>query len=561
MFPQIELALLALVLLLLVGTTDSFRHNGRGQLRQFGEGFSEFPQCKLSSSLRMSAASEVRPVVIGSGPAGLVTAVMLARKGFRHVTVFDQLSEPPSPDDACWGSFGGDRSYNIGLSGRGQKVLRNLGLMDRLEKYSVDVVGRVDWTPTSAVEEPNETIYSSADKSYTTKCLERDRIAACIIADIRQNYNNSISLNFNARCTGLDWKSFGKPNERCVVHVEMENKSNNTVSIQQVVTETELLIGADGARSKVREAIQLRNPSFPVKKFEDKNVRVYRTIPLRFPSDSLKGDKNKSNRKWRLDVNYSARTKSDINIDALPTKEGIYLGVVLYRPWDTRIRNIKTGADANSFFKETFPMFHPFLSQSDLEVFASKNDSTLPKFMYTGPVLHYGKTTALLGDAIHTVKPYFGLGVNSAFEDVGVLEQALNKAKCGSVSKGLELYSKIRGKEAKALVEMSRKFDGGFLTFILPLIVDSICNKALPSIFSRNSIASLQDERYSFTQVRTRKRLDRLMQFTALALTSMLLWRIGQLGLALTLKVGAQFSVTALSKLRLPSLGFFSGNR
>ena len=34
--------------------------------------------------------------------------------------------------------------------------------------------------------------------------------------------------------------------------------------------------------------------------------------------------------KWRKDLNLSCRTKSDINIDALPTKEGYHLGVVLF---------------------------------------------------------------------------------------------------------------------------------------------------------------------------------------------------------------------------------------
>ena len=70
-------------------------------------------------------------------------------------------------------------------------------------------------------------------------------------------------------------------------------------------------------------------------------VRVYRTIPLHFP----KGEKeDKGGKKWRGDLNYSVRTKSDINIDALPTKEGPYYGVVLYRPWDDRFSNMKTGA-------------------------------------------------------------------------------------------------------------------------------------------------------------------------------------------------------------------------
>ena len=53
--------------------------------------------------------------------------------------------------------------------------------------------------------------------------------------------------------------------------------------------------------------------------------------------------------------------------------------------------------------------------------FIAKEPSSLPVFRYVGPRLHRGGTTALIGDAVHTVKPYFGLGVNSAFEDVQVL--------------------------------------------------------------------------------------------------------------------------------------------
>jgi hypothetical protein len=67
---------------------------------------------------------------------------------------------------------------------------------------------------------------------------------------------------------------------------------------------------------------------------------VYRTIPLHFPKGS---NVDKLGKKWRGDLNYSVRTKSDINIDALPTKEGPYYGVVLFRPWDERFSEMKTG--------------------------------------------------------------------------------------------------------------------------------------------------------------------------------------------------------------------------
>jgi hypothetical protein len=62
---------------------------------------------------------------------------------------------------------------------------------------------------------------------------------------------------------------------------------------------------------------------FSVKRFEDKNAIVYRTIPLFWPkelADSRPGD-----------LNYSARTKSGISLDCLPTKEGPFIGVMLYK--------------------------------------------------------------------------------------------------------------------------------------------------------------------------------------------------------------------------------------
>jgi hypothetical protein len=44
-------------------------------------------------------------------------------------------------------------------------------------------------------------------------------------------------------------------------------------------------------------------------RFEDTNARVYKIMPLQLPAS------------WRKDLNYSARTQSGVNLDALPTKE------------------------------------------------------------------------------------------------------------------------------------------------------------------------------------------------------------------------------------------------
>ena len=84
------------------------------------------------------------------------------------------------------------------------------------------------------------------------------------------------------------------------------------------------------------------------------------------------------------------------------------------------------------------------------------------------------------------------------------------------LTQAVHKFSKDMAGEAKALVRISRDLDRpgklGFITFILPLILDSIFNKMAPKIFSPNVISMLQKEGVGFRQVARRKRQDRLLQ-------------------------------------------------
>lgn len=84
------------------------------------------------------------------------------------------------------------------------------------------------------------------------------------------------------------------------------------------------------------------------------------------------------------------------------------------------------------------------------------------------------------------------------------------------MTEAVHKFSNERAGEAKALVRISRELDRpgavGFLTFVLPLILDSIFNKMAPKIFAPNVITMLQKEGYGFRRVARRKRTDRLLQ-------------------------------------------------
>ena len=72
------------------------------------------------------------------------------------------------------------------------------------------------------------------------------------------------------------------------------------------------------------------------------------------------------------------------------------------------------------------------------------------------------------------------------------------------IPSALEKYSSMRASDTKAIVKMSERLDGGFFTFVLPLIVDSILHKLMPKIFSPNTIKSIQDPELTYTQIKLR---------------------------------------------------------
>ena len=291
----------------------------------------------IGSECSAASTKDEAVTIFGAGPTGLATAVMLARRGYRNIEVLERLSEPPNPKAAVWDS--GERSYNIGISGRGQKTLKALDLMDRIELYSSDVVGRKDWSPEAPIDKPREVIYTG--KSYVTKCIQRDLLAAALLEEIRARYADTVAVKFQNHVVDLQFEDNGV----CNVLIEEGDSQTKVMKTKR----SNWVIGADGGQSALRtfmenEGAVDKHNKFRVKRYKDNNVRMYRTIPLHFP---IEGPRKMD---WRGDLNYSARTKSGITIDALPTRRGPYVAVVLFRPDNEIIKTIKGASDARQFF-------------------------------------------------------------------------------------------------------------------------------------------------------------------------------------------------------------------
>ncbi len=141
----------------------------------------------LVISLSMVSSPVTNAMVIGGGPSGLSSSIMLAQRGY-HVKCFEQRPKPTDVDAATWGDFNNDRSFILGLSGRGQQVLNDLGVLDRVDRYAQPVRGRGAIQPKGLQISPNRSA------KYVTKCIERDRLAACLVAEIEEKYAAQVSF-------------------------------------------------------------------------------------------------------------------------------------------------------------------------------------------------------------------------------------------------------------------------------------------------------------------------------------------------------------------------------
>ncbi|CAM9997346.1 unnamed protein product, partial [Phaeothamnion confervicola] len=224
--------------------------------------------------------------IVGGGPAGLLCAIMLARLGWKNIKVLERCSEPPPPLSASWGNP--DRSYNLGIGSRGQCALKRLGAWDEVEACTAPVVGRKDWRPDGTV---SERVFPPSRRP-ATKVLQRDRLSSCLFQHVRTRYADRVEVLFEAECeTVLAWPGEGSSTGEGGSIGRLAVRLGGPKSGELVELATDFIVGADGVKSAVRDAMEADSSgmraasgrALRVARYKDSNVRVYRTVLLRLP--------------------------------------------------------------------------------------------------------------------------------------------------------------------------------------------------------------------------------------------------------------------------------------
>lgn len=351
-------------------------------------------------------------VVAGAGLGGALVACELAAMGYR-VSVYERR-----PDPRAAGFIGG-RSINLALSARGIAALERVGLTARVLADAVPMRGRMmhdvggELAYQAYSKDPREAINSVSRGGLNVTLLE----AAAA--------HDNVSLHFEHRCVDIE------PDGSSIVF-ESEGRT--------VQPEADLIIGADGAFSAVRGFMQKTERFNYSQSYLEHGYKELHIPP------TAAGD-------FAMEPNaLHIWPRGGFMMIALPNADRSFT-CTLFWPFrgERSFEAIQTRSEILPFFERWFGDAIPLMPTLE-DDFENNPTSSLVTVRCSPWV--YRDRVVLLGDAAHAIVPFYGQGMNAAFEDCSELARCL-EAHDHDFAAALGAYDRIRKPNADAIADMA----------------------------------------------------------------------------------------------------------
>ncbi|HVF31018.1 MAG TPA: NAD(P)/FAD-dependent oxidoreductase [Pyrinomonadaceae bacterium] len=386
------------------------------------------------------SANEQRVIIIGAGLAGSLLAIYLARRGM-HVDVFEARGDMRREEVAA------GRSINLALSDRGIAALREIGMDQYMLAEAVPMYGRM----IHAISGETKLLPYSGRQGEYINSVSRAGLNIALINEAEKY--DGINFVFNERCVGFD------PASGEVSFANGRSSRGDTV------------IATDGAGSAVRQSMEKRVPGFESSSvFLEHGYKELHIPPG--PNGEFLLQKNALHIWPRHQFMMIALPNADGSFTCtlfLARDEGAKAGRNLSGSEGVSLesgeRSLLTGrvsasfarlgseTEVHDFFTNQFPDARP-LMPTLIDDFVENPVGELGT-LKCSPWNVEGKAL-LLGDSAHALVPFYGQGMNCAFEDVRVLDSLIEKHGTDWESLYAE-YGELRKINTDAIADMAEE--------------------------------------------------------------------------------------------------------
>lgn len=262
--------------------------------------------------------------------------------------------------------------------------------------------------------------------------MDRTQLNRALIDHLEAMPN--VKLFFKHKMIGVDFKKKS---------AWFENRSDKTDLLTQgpeFKLTFDLLIGADGAHSAVRNHLMKVVPMTYQQEYIDK-------LWCQF------GVPTSSNGDFRIPPNYLHIWPADESMFiAIPNTDKTFTSTLFMSKED--FEELEASGKVVEYFSKNFPAVVPDLIAEDDLLKQFTNNEHLPLISIKCTPYHYDSAGVIVGDAAHAMVPFYGQGMNAGLEDVRVLFETLDNNP-NDRTKALNEYTKQRTPDAQTINDLA----------------------------------------------------------------------------------------------------------
>ncbi len=321
--------------------------------------------------------------IVGAGLVGSLLSIYLSKRGFQ-VSVFERRGDMrKTAEDA-------GRSINLALSTRGIRALAEVGLAEEIKNVAIPMHGRMMHD-----QKGNLTFLAYGKEGQFINSISRSGLNIVLINKAEEK---KVDFFFHHKCHQVNFSE-----------TSLILQTDDGALIQR---KFDLIIGADGAFSAIRSAMQITDRFHYSQQYLEHGYKE-----LHIPASHAGG--------FILEKNaLHIWPRESFMMIALPNPDGSFT-CTLFLPFEGEVsfKTLNTDEEIIFFFQKTFPdaFIHMPTLLHDFKVNPVSSLVTIKCFPWVR------NKSLVIGDAAHGIVPFYGQGMNAGFEDCRILDQLLNQ--------------------------------------------------------------------------------------------------------------------------------------